>query len=156
MIRRATAGDAEAIARVQVRSWHHAYADIVDPEQLAEHTVASRTERWRGLLATGESTTLVIEVQGAIAGFATVVPGELRALYVDPPAQGAGAGSALLHAAQDALRGAGHREAVLWVFQANAHARAFYERHGWIADDPPVVNDHRWAPELRYHRALVP
>jgi GNAT superfamily N-acetyltransferase len=155
VIRRATAGDAEAIARVQVRSWHHAYADIVAPEDLAEHTFASRTERWRALLATGESTTLVVEVQGAIAGFATVVPGELRALYVDPPAQGAGAGSALLGAAHDELRAAGHREATLWVFEANAHARAFYERHGWAAEDPPVVNDDRWAPELRYHRELT-
>lgn len=156
MIRRASPDDAEAIARVQVRSWHHAYADIVDPEQLAEHTVASRTERWRGLLAAGESTTLVIEVQGAIAGFASVMRGELRALYVDPPAQGAGAGGALLGAAQDELRAAGHRDATLWVFAANAHARAFYERHGWAAEDPPVVNDDRWGPELRYHRKLVP
>src|SRR5687767_11355129 len=98
MIRRAVRDDAEAIARVQLRTWRHAYADIVDPAHLAEHTVESRTERWRELLAGGESTTLVLEVDGSIAGFATVVPGELRALYVDPPAQGAGAGSALLGA----------------------------------------------------------
>jgi GNAT superfamily N-acetyltransferase len=156
VIRRATVEDAEAIAGVQVRAWHHAYADIVAPQELAEHTVASRTDRWREALERGDSTTLVVEVQGTIAGFATIVPGELRALYVDPPAQGAGAGSALLHAAQDALRAGGHREAVLWVFQANGHARAFYERHGWSADDPPVVNDDRWAPELRYHRTLTP
>jgi GNAT superfamily N-acetyltransferase len=156
VIRPATARDAEAIAGVQVRAWHHAYADIVAPEHLAEHTVASRTARWRELLARGESTTLVIEVQGAIAGFATIVPGELRALYVDPPAQGAGAGSALLRAAHDALRADGRREAVLWVFEANGHARAFYERHGWAAEDPPVVNDDRWARELRYHKTLAP
>ena len=156
MIRRATAEDAEAIAGVQVRAWRHAYADIVDPELLAEHTVASRTERWREILVGAESTTLVIEIEGAVAGFATVTPGELRALYVDPPAQGAGAGSTLLVAAQDALRAGGHREAVLWVFRANGHARAFYERHGWAAEDPPVVNDDRWAPELRYRRTLAP
>jgi GNAT superfamily N-acetyltransferase len=156
MIRRAVLDDAEGIARVQVRAWHHAYGDIVDPEQLAEHTVASRTLRWRELLPRGETTTLVAEVEGTIAGFATIVPGELRALYVDPPAQGAGAGSALLHAAEDALRGAGHDEAVLWVFEANAHARAFYERHGWAAEEPPVLNDDRWARELRYVRTLGP
>jgi GNAT superfamily N-acetyltransferase len=156
VIRRATVEDAEAIAGVQVRAWHHAYADIVEPERLAEHTVASRADRWREALERGESTTLVIEVQGAIAGFATIVPGELRALYVDPPAQGAGVGSALLRAAEDGLRGAGRRDVELWVFAANGHARAFYERHGWTADDPPVVDDDRWAPELRYHRTLTP
>ena len=156
MIRRAAPDDAEAIARVQLRTWQHAYADIVDPQLLAEHTVASRTDRWRELLSGDEATTLVLDVEGTIAGFATVVPGELRALYVDPPAQGAGAGSGLLLAAQDALRAGGHRDAVLWVFEANAHARAFYERHGWSAEDPPVVNDDRWAPELRYHRELTP
>ena len=156
MIRRAAPDDAEAIARVQMRAWQHAYADIVDPQLLAEHTVESRAERWRELLCGGERTTLVIDVEGTIAGFATVVPGELRALCVDPAAQGAGAGSALLLAAQDALRAGGHREAVLWVFEANGHARAFYERHGWTADDPPVVKDDRWAPELRYHRGLAP
>ena len=62
MIRRATAEDAEAIAGVQVRAWRHAYADIVDPELLAEHTVASRTERWREILVGAESTTLLIEI----------------------------------------------------------------------------------------------
>lgn len=156
VIRRAVLDDAEGIARVQVRAWHHAYADIVAPEHLAEHTVASRTLRWRELLRREDATTLVAEVEGVIGGFATIAPGELRALYVDPPAQGAGVGTSLMLEAEDALRGAGHAEAVLWVFEANAHARAFYERHGWAPEEPLVVNDDRWAPELRYVRALGP
>jgi GNAT superfamily N-acetyltransferase len=48
-------------------------------------------------------------------------------LYVDPPEQGKGAGTALLALAKD-LRPRGLR---LWVFQRNEGARRFYERHGF-------------------------
>ena len=65
----------------------------------------------------------------------SLLRGELMSLYVDPPAQGAGVGTALLAAAEGALREAGYTQAVVDVLDATDAARAFYERFGWQRDD---------------------
>ena len=158
MIRPARPADAAALARVQLRSWHRAYADIVDPELLAEHTVASREERWRELLGDGpdsgkERATLVFEQDGQLAGFASLREAEVAAIYVDPPAQGAGVGTALLAAAEQALRAAGCADAFLWVLSENELARAFYEARGW-RPEPGSETDDLWGRELRYRKRL--
>jgi GNAT superfamily N-acetyltransferase len=164
MLRRARPADARALAEVQLRGWWHAYRDYVDHDLLAEHTVAGRQARWSEILAAGETTTLVAEVACRVAGFASYGAargehadagmGELHAIYVDPPAQGAGAGGALLHAAEEGLRGLGHERAMLWVFVRNEAARAFYASRGWAPDEPPVLADSRWSSEIRYVKAL--
>jgi GNAT superfamily N-acetyltransferase len=166
MVRRARPADARALAAVQLRSWWHAYGDYVDHELLAEHTVDSRTERWASILAGGDRdpTTVVVDVAGRVAGFASfgaartadAAPdvGELWAIYVDPPAQGGGAGSALLAAAEDGLRAAGFERAMLWVFVRNELARAFYASRGWAPDDPPLLVEDRWSTEMRYLKEL--
>jgi GNAT superfamily N-acetyltransferase len=155
VIRRATPADAPEIAAVQARAWRHAYADIVEPERMptAEH----QAPRWVALIDSG-GVVHVWDQDGRVVGFATAGPGredasvgELYAIYVDPPAQGAGVGAQLLLAAEQSLRDAGHRDAILWTFQANGLARAFYERHGWHADGG---HQEHLAPEVRYRRTL--
>jgi GNAT superfamily N-acetyltransferase len=148
VIRRATPADAAAIATVQARAWRHAYADIVEPERMPDPQ--QQEPRFADFIA-GGGHVYVFDVDGRVAGFAALDGNELRAIYVDPPAQGAGVGSALLEAAVDALRAAGHAEAFLWTFEANGLARAFYERHGW--ELVPGTQE-RLAPEVRYRRAL--
>jgi GNAT superfamily N-acetyltransferase len=171
VIRPATAGDAAAIAGVQVRGWLHAYSGIVDPERLAEQTVERREPVWRELLGddAAPGRTWVWDQDGTVAAFAAAGPardadvgaetGELYAIYVDPPAQGAGVGSAMLRRAEDWLAEAGFTGAVLWTFEANGQARAFYERYGWRLDagaPPPerVRWESWWAPAVRYRREL--
>ena len=164
MIRPATPDDAAALAGVQIRAWWRAYADLVDHDKLSEHTVASRTERWQEILAGGETQTAVAEAAGRVAGFASVgAPrhaepepglGELHALYVDPPAQGAGVGSALLAEAEARLRAHGFERGVLCVFEANGLARAFYAARGWSREQPHTVLADRWAPEIRMRKEL--
>jgi ribosomal protein S18 acetylase RimI-like enzyme len=163
VIRRATPEDARALGALQLRAWWHAYACYVDHDRLAEHTVESRAARWTEILA-GDVATFVADVGGRVTGFVSVgAPrsadpepglGELYAIYVDPPAQGAGMGTTLLRRGEEELRRLGYDRAVLCVFVRNGLARAFYERHGWRAEDPPVVLEDRWSPELRYRRAL--
>jgi GNAT superfamily N-acetyltransferase len=157
VIRRATPADVPAIAAVQARTWRHAFADIVDPERMP--TVEEQAPWWVAHLDAGGEVH-VWDQDGRVVAFATVGPGrddatagELYAIHVDPPAQGAGVGSALLAAAERSLRDAGHREAILWTFEANGLARAFYERHGWKADGGRQER----APgelEIRYRRTL--
>ncbi|PKQ07966.1 MAG: GNAT family N-acetyltransferase [Alphaproteobacteria bacterium HGW-Alphaproteobacteria-11] len=76
------------------------------------------------------SAVWLAEADGALLGFAALEPAPrqswLHHLYVDPAAQNAGAGSALLGKAKAELPGGFS----LWTFQANLGARRFYERHG--------------------------
>ena len=87
---------------------------------------------------------LVAEIDGAVAGFASVhmdqqlhhasLVGELQELIVDETVRGRGIGAALLAAAQDAARAAGCSHMELNSGFARSAAHAFYERHGWVKD----------------------
>jgi len=69
----------------------------------------------------------VWEENGEVPGFVGVDRGEISHLYVAPPAQSRGIGTALLEHAKS-VSPAGLE---LWVFQRNEGARRFYERHGF-------------------------
>lgn len=164
VIRGATTADAGAIGALHVRAWRRGYADIVDAQILDEMEPEGRAARWATILAAQDSKTLVAEVAGALCGFASVgtsreehAPageGELCALYVDPAAQGAGVGTALLAAAEQALRDRGDTSAVLRVFTENGLARRFYARHGWTWV-PGSELPHSWGVSVvLYRRAL--
>jgi GNAT superfamily N-acetyltransferase len=73
-----------------------------------------------------EHEVWVAETGGAVVGIAALADDLLGHLYVHPDAQGHGVGSALLEVVKQERRG-GFR---CWVFQRNAGARRFYERHG--------------------------
>ena len=115
-MRRAAAADVPAIAGVHVRAWRAAYRGLVADEVLDRLTVEGRSRMWEDLLAAEGVApgTTVAEVDGAIAGFCTVVtptrdddapPGtaEIPAIYVDPARQRRGVGAALLEGALDGL-----------------------------------------------------
>jgi GNAT superfamily N-acetyltransferase len=146
VIRPVADADARAIAELEVRAWRWAYVDIVAEEDMI--AVEDRVARW----ARAEGAH-VAEVEGRIAGLVQVQDGELKALHVEPAAQGAGLGTLLHDFACERLRAAGHAEAVLWVFEGNGHARGFFEHRGWERDGveretlPGVT-------EIRYRRAL--
>jgi GNAT superfamily N-acetyltransferase len=162
VIRPATVADADAVSAVQRRAWAHAYADILDVEDLSP--AIGEPARWREALAEEDMPTWVWDQDGRIAAFAAAGRsrdgdagadvGEVYAIYVDPPAQGAGVGGALLAHAVGWLRDAGFRAAVLWTFEANGPARAFYERHGWRLVERDPQHADRWATEVRYRRDL--
>jgi putative acetyltransferase len=129
VIRRATREDADAIAAVEVRAFRHAYVDILDAQYLSELDPDARSHEWRDAVAQPDRVVLVAELEDRVVGYASVRDdGDLRTLYVDPFAQGAGVGALLLAEAERA----GARS--LEVFEANGHARAFYEARGWRLD----------------------
>jgi ribosomal protein S18 acetylase RimI-like enzyme len=165
MVRRATVGDAAAIAAVQARGWHHAFADIVEPDEMP--VAGEKEPLWRAWLERDDLDVFVWDQAGTVFGFVVTgavrdetatdgdddATGELYAIYVEPAAQGAGVGRALLAAGVEALRRRGFLRAVLLVFEANGLARTFYERHGWAHDPGPAPGKH---PTVRYRRALPP
>jgi ribosomal protein S18 acetylase RimI-like enzyme len=140
-LRRATAGDAEAIAEIQVETWRVAYAHAFSPEFLDNLSVDERRDLWARTLSAGTFDVFVAELEGRVAGFVSSGPaedesalGELFALYVEPTGWGKGAGRALLERAERALRDAGLDTAVLWVLEDNPRARRLYEAAGWSTD----------------------
>jgi ribosomal protein S18 acetylase RimI-like enzyme len=134
--------DAEAIARIHVRSWQAAYRGLIPDDVLDGLSVQRRTEMWRGWLTGASRLAVWVAEQegGRIAGFVSAGPSEdeavaeIQAIYVEPDRFGRGIGRALLSRAVDELRAGGHAEVVLWVLDGNDRARRLYERTGWRAD----------------------
>ena len=88
---------------------------------------------------------IVAELDGAVAGFAAVVGGELDGLFVEPGLWGQGIGRALADAATHEARNRGLALTVI----ASPGARGFYERCGFSVEDEVVT---RFGPALRMSR----
>ena len=84
------------------------------------------TRGWIANTVLAETEVWAAELDGCIAGFASLTENMLEHLYVAPERQGKGVGGELLEQAKR-LRPQGFR---LWVFQRNREARGFYERRG--------------------------
>jgi ribosomal protein S18 acetylase RimI-like enzyme len=166
MVRDARVEDAAAIARVHTRSWQAAYAHAFPQEALKAISVERRAENWARWLAAPapRAAILVAEVNGDVAGFASVgaahegdeQTGELYAIYVDPECWGTGVGRALIAEAEERLRAAGFREAILWVLDDNPRARRFYEAAAWAHDGGTKQDTHldTLVDEVRYRKHL--
>jgi ribosomal protein S18 acetylase RimI-like enzyme len=165
MIRRATPDDAEAIARVHIRTWQGAYAHVFPPEALAGISAEARARAWRANLGGTFGATYVAERNGEVVGFASGGPshdadceglGELYAIYVDPEHWDSGAGRQLAVQVEDALRGEGFAAATLWVLDDNPRARRFYESGGWRLDGATRTGTHLGVEthEVRYRKNL--
>ena len=165
-VRRAMPDDAGAIGRVHVDAWRAAYRGHMPDAYLEGLSADQRAEGWRAGLSRvrDRAPVLVVELDGAVVGFAALGPagddpatGELYAINLAPEHWGRGAGRELLRSVRKELEGLGFTEAVLWVLPANRRARRFYESDGWVADGGErsaevqgVVVD-----EVRYRRPLV-
>jgi ribosomal protein S18 acetylase RimI-like enzyme len=164
VIRPAIPDDAEAIARVHVRTWQGAYGHVFPPEELEGISSDERARSWRSMLERS-SRTHVAEVGGEVVGFASAGAsrdddgegvGELYAIYVDPEHWDSGAGRELAAWADGALRAEGFTEATLWVLDDNPRARRFYEAGGWRLDDARRTGIHLGVEthEVRYRKDL--
>lgn len=168
MIRRAALPDADALAALNERTVWAAYGPHVDHATI-ERVAEWMPDRWReglaGEVAAGRETW-VLERDGTIAGWTTVGPsrdadaapgeGELWSIYVEPDRIGTGDGRALHAHAVARLRALGYRAATLWVMAYNDRARAFYARHGWVADPRPGSNPWAsWGDAVRLRRDLA-
>jgi putative acetyltransferase len=121
IIRPAGVHDIGRIADVAAASYAQAFVGLLEPSVLSTTNAAyfaARFERDWPRLRLADSF-------GEILGFSLVTAGHLDMLFIDPVAQGCGAGSALLGDAE--LRGTSSLE----CFRDNVPARRFYEGHGW-------------------------
>lgn len=146
-LRSAEFGDARDIAEVHVLAWQVTYRGMIPDAHLDALSVAERADNWRQLIAgfdARKSGMFVAFDDAKLLGFACFCPcrdldatsdvGELSAIYVHPDHWSHGIGRRLLQRAVEGLRTAGFSSATLWVVDANARARRFYESAGWTTD----------------------
>lgn len=145
VVRRATVGDATAVASVHHRAWGESYRGIVPDDVLdARAPVEKRALSWAGYLERNAGFVAVAcTAQGDVAGFLscgeaelhTGADSEIQAIYVLDAHKRRGIGRRLLRAGLDHLRDEGRQMVGLWVLDANAAACRFYEALGWRAGE---------------------
>lgn len=140
-LRRAIPNDARAIADIHIAARRDALPylpELHDDEETLgwiADTVIPNQEVW------------VANRGDTVDGYLAMSGTELNDLYVRPGQQGKGIGRALLEKAKELSSG----ELQLWTFQRNDRARAFYERHGFVAVEMTdgEGNEER-EPDVRY------
>ncbi len=145
-IRKATAGDANAIARVHVDTWRDTYAGIIPDRILLGMSQRRHCAAWSvgfGKRRSGHMVMVAEDSRAGVVGFGSCgraryanLPhdGEVYTLYVHADYQGQGIGKRLLGGLFGALLERGSRSALIWVL-ANNPARFFYQAMGgtWVA-----------------------
>jgi len=138
-LRTATPADAQTIAALHLAIWRDIYRDLAPPEVFAAMTLAVRLERWHGILAAPSRATLLVEVNGTLAGFGLCGPpshpifgarGEIKNLFVDSAFARRGLGRRLMGEMAAILAARGHAGIGLAVVIGNTQAIAFYESLG--------------------------
>ena len=155
-VRRAEEADIVPIARFQTEAWNDAYRHIVPAEYLARLTVETRTQRWAPRILRRDRDIFVAERDGellAVVSFGQRTDDrdgprqELMSIYVEAGERGGGLGAQLVRFA------IGDSPAVLWVFESNVRAIAFYRRLGFEPDGHTMIDDDTQLGEIRMTRA---
>ncbi len=170
-VRPADQSDAEAIARIHVRSWREAYDGLLPESYLEQLQPDVLAGRWFLRLAEThpEDQVRVVDVEGEVCGFVSFGPhkedptwlghaGEVHMLYLDPDRIGQGLGRALLDRALYELSRHRCYWVVIWVLANNDRARGFYEHRGLRPDGAERWDPFgkRAVPVVRYAKALNP
>ena len=141
VFRRATGNDAEVIASMHTQSWRDAYRGILPDSYLDGQVADERANLWRSRFSSlGSDRFLVVltESPRGPVGFACVLLDEdpqwgacLDNLHVMPGWRSRGVGRLLFgRAAQWVMSTEPGWPIHLWVFEANAGARRFYDALG--------------------------
>jgi ribosomal protein S18 acetylase RimI-like enzyme len=139
-LRTANSGDIEAIAVLHAESWRRNYRGIYPFEYLDKEVAEDRLAVWRTRLTAPPPNQHVVVAEGdsLINGFICVYGDEdpewgslIDNLHVATDVKRSGIGTQLMREGARWLQAHYPRSQVyLWVLEANASARAFYERLG--------------------------
>jgi GNAT superfamily N-acetyltransferase len=144
VIRAGVATDAPALAELAARTFRETFTADNRPEDMALHVErAYGTSQQRTELADPDITTLLVEVDGQLAGYAQLrtgvapacvtgeAPIELWRFYIAQPWHGRGIAQALMRRAESEAYGRGGRTLWLGVWERNERAKAFYQKTGF-------------------------
>ncbi len=140
LIEEAKATDAPAIAGIHLDARRQAM-----PWLRNAHTNEATREYFGRVVADRPGAWWVTWLEGELAAFLCLDGEDLNHLYVAPRRQGLGLGSALLMQAKS-LR----PRLLLWTFQRNSRARAFYEARGFVSIEQTDGDNEENEPDVRY------
>ena len=153
-IRLAGPDEAEALFAIQKAASLAGLGHIFPADRFPYPDDAVR-ERWREVVAGPDHQAFVAETDGEAVGVAAIERDWLNGLYVLPERWGGTVASALHEAVVDAMRASGVAGVHLWVLEANARARRFYERRGWRENGTTRVVPYPPNPiDVGYSRSL--
>jgi GNAT superfamily N-acetyltransferase len=169
-VRPARAGDAEAIAQVQLVTWRTAYRALLPEAVLDEWDSSAAVAAWRAAVLSPPSPAhgVLVAVDGVeVTGFAAYGPpegdsepdgrtAEVTALLVEPRWGRRGHGSRLLAAVADLAAGTGVARLEMWLPEADAVTAGFLTGAGWAADGWARTLDTGGRPlrQQRWHALL--
>lgn len=144
-IQRAQVNDAPNLAKIRVESWQMAYREIVPKYFLKGLTIRKRVSAFREALINETEETYQAEEGNAVVGILTIgasrditlkntSTGQIWGIYLLPDYWRRGIGTFLSKEAEHIFASRGFKEIVLWVQDANAAAKKFYEAMGYLAD----------------------
>ena len=126
----ARADEAEALFAIQKAASLAGLGHVFPADRFPYPDEAVR-DRWREVVAGPDHEAFVAETDGEPVGVAAIEGDWLNGLYVLPERWGSNVAPSLHEVVVDAIRVSGAASAHLWVLEANARARRFYERRGW-------------------------
>jgi ribosomal protein S18 acetylase RimI-like enzyme len=136
-VRRGHLSDAPALSEIFRLTWSQAYLGII-PHLHLDNMIRKRgTEWWRSTIRSGNGV-LVLQVDGSIAGYATLGAararseheGEIYELYVTPTHQGLGFGELLFEGCRHQLDVRQLSGLIVWALADNVRAAEFYWSRG--------------------------
>ena len=144
LIRPGVAADAAPLAELAARTFREAFAADNRAEDMALHLTSAYGVAQQGReLADPEMSTLLVEVDGQLAGYAQLrsgdtpacvtgdAPIELMRFYVAKEWHGRGIAQALMQRVDSEAVRRGARTLWLGVWERNPRARAFYQKTGF-------------------------
>ena len=132
IVRNALEEDVPALVAIGVRAWEQAVVGVADLQVRREYA----RDAFRHFLDRHWLRVSVAEVEGALAGWASreALDDEISDLWIDPPQQKRGFGSALLAAMEAEIVAAGFEAARLQTHARNVAAVGFFQKHGYTVN----------------------
>jgi len=133
--------DQEQMAYIKIDGWRAAYQGIVADDYLAQFDYDVQTSRYLESFAEYAKKVFVMcdKNSSEILGYACFddTEGEnndceLVSLYIKPDHKGCGIGTALLQHTINYLKDQGKQKMLLWCFQKNTKALAFYQKNNFV------------------------
>ena len=156
--------DTAALAKILCDSWRSAYKNILTPENMEHNTkLESRTTMFEMIIKSGVGSTMIAFSNGNLCGMVSFGESrdaelsdfaEIVAIYTVEDCWGTGVGTQLMELALSEIENQGYNNVLLWTFKANARARRFYEKHGFVLDGTVKDSGFGDAKEVRYRRKL--
>ncbi|MEB3179933.1 MAG: GNAT family N-acetyltransferase [Nostocaceae cyanobacterium] len=168
IIRKAEITDSDGIAEVHVQSWKATYRGLIPDFILDTLSIERRRTLWENIISVDKTSTLVLQLNGMIAGFVNFgstrdsdknpeISAEITAIYLSPYCWRQGLGRKLCEVAIAHIAPLGFQEVTLWVLDGNERAIRFYQHMGFYPDGSKKLDQGKELPlnEVRYVLPLV-